>query len=250
MASIDEWCQNNSMSLNAKKTKCMLFGTKNCIKKHKNVEIKLKDEKLHFVPSFKYLGFTLDSSLTYNQHINITKRNTCHKLYQLKRINPYLTEETSVMIYKSYILPIIEYGNIIYANATQKNLKKLQTLQNQALKTCLNANKFTSTNTIHKTANLNTLEDRRNKATIKFMFKRTKNEKFIDQPTYNITTRMNNVPKLKVPTFRSEVAKKSLIYRGSILWNNLDYNLKEILDYKQFTNKVNTIFKNKITNDN
>ena len=66
----------------------MLFGNRNTVKKNKNVLIKFNNEELQTVSTFKHLGFVLDSVLSYNQHTNAITRNTCHKIYQLKRINP------------------------------------------------------------------------------------------------------------------------------------------------------------------
>ena len=245
---IDEWCSNNNMQINAKKTKVMIFGNRNIVKKYNDINVKINSDILQMVPTFKYLGFTLDSTLSYGQHINTVIRNTSYKLFQLKRINPYLTEPVSLMIYKAYILPIIEYGNIIYTTTTKKNLEKIQRLQNQCLKTCLNLNKDTPTSQVHKIANLNTLEERRQKAIVKFMFMRSKKEKFIDKNTYNILTRSKSVPKLAVPEYKSAIAKKSIKYFGSILWNTQNQDLKEILDKKKFNSKISTIYKNKIKN--
>ena len=36
------------------------------------------------------------------------------------------------------ILPVMEYGDVAYDNSDQKLLGKLQTLQNRALRICLN----------------------------------------------------------------------------------------------------------------
>ena len=179
-----------------KKTKAMVFGRKNCVKKYNNIKICAGNDELQFVNTFKYLGVTLDCTLSYNQHINLSIRNTCHKLYQLKRVNQYLTPKTSLMIYKSFILPIIEYGNIMYHKSCKNQLKKLQRIQNQALKLCLGLDKRTSTNLIHKLANINYLEDRREKALLNFMFSRTKIPKFNSVTNYTIERRSTTAPKL------------------------------------------------------
>ena len=245
---INEWCINNNMQINSKKTKIMLFGNRNIVKKNKNVFIRFNNEDLQTVSSFKYLGFILDSVLSHNQHTNIIIRNTCHKIFQLRRINPYLNEKTSLMIYKSFILPIIEYGNVIYRTANKKNLEKIQRVQNQALKLCLNLDKDTPTALVHKAANLNTLEERREKATIKFMLTHTKMKKFLDQNDYNINRRSTTVPKLNIPSYKSTLAKKAISYSGSKLWNNLKYEIKEITDKKKFGSKIASIYRNKIKN--
>ena len=79
----------------------------------------------------------------------------------LKRIRKYLNVKTSVLIYKSFILPILEYGSILYMNASKSHLDRLQTLQNYALKCCLDVNKRTHTSIIHKKNKFNYLEESR-----------------------------------------------------------------------------------------
>ena len=110
------------------------------------------------------------------------------------------------MIYKSFILPIIEYRNVIYQTANKQILEKIQRVQNQALKLCLAL--------VHKSANINTLGERREKATIKFMFTRTKKEIFLDQKEYKIERQSTTLPKLNIPSYKSSLAKKALSYSG------------------------------------
>ncbi len=140
-----------------------------------------------------------------------------------------------------------EYGNILYTKSNKKSLEKLQKIQNTALKACLKLDKKTSTAEIHKKANINYLFDRREKALIKFMFHRTKQNKFLDTNSYNIERRSTTVPKLKIPTHKSTTAKKAINYHGSISWNNLNpYNLKKLPTAKQLHQKLKTLYKNKI----
>ena len=115
-----------------------------------NLDVHIGQEKINRVKTFKYLGITMDETLTYNIHINNIIKKVNHKISMLKRICKYLTVKTSVLIYKSFILPILEYGSILYMNASKSHLDRLQTLQNHGLKCCLNVNKRTHTSLIHK----------------------------------------------------------------------------------------------------
>ena len=63
-----KWCQANKLSLNTTKTKLMVFGSRQKVKRAKEVEIRVGDVKLQLVPSYKYLGITLDSTLSLNYH--------------------------------------------------------------------------------------------------------------------------------------------------------------------------------------
>ena len=72
------------------KTKMMVFGTRHKVKKAKNVVLKLEGSQLQVVPTYKYLGFTLDSVLSFNYHVrNADSKNMFKSLYMSTIVNPY-----------------------------------------------------------------------------------------------------------------------------------------------------------------
>ena len=81
--------------------------------KTQDMIISLNNTVLEKVCSYKYLGFILDDQLNFNKHVT-------HKLYLLSRIRKYLTKRASVTIFKTMIISLIEYGDIIYAGTNQK----------------------------------------------------------------------------------------------------------------------------------
>ena len=85
--------------------------------------LSLNNTVLEKVCSYKYLGFILDDQLNFNKHISEIANIVSHKLYLLSKIRKYLTKDASTMI-----LSLIEYGNIVYAGTTNKNLDKLDKL--------------------------------------------------------------------------------------------------------------------------
>ena len=51
---IGEWCNRNKLTINVGKTKAMIFGTRNKIKR--NGKLTLNGRGVDFVTSYKYLG--------------------------------------------------------------------------------------------------------------------------------------------------------------------------------------------------
>ena len=82
--------------------------------------ISLNNTVLEKVCSYKYLGFILDDQLNFNKHVKELTNLLTHKLYLLSRIRKYLTKRASVTIFKTMIISLIEYGDIIYAGTNQK----------------------------------------------------------------------------------------------------------------------------------
>ena len=117
---IAKWCRSNKLSLNIKKTKCMLFGSRVRLKRLRQPTLYINNTSIDFVHQYKYLGVILDSHLTFNKHLNNIIKITAHKINLLSKVRQYLTEFASITIYKTMILPYFDYGDILFINCSKK----------------------------------------------------------------------------------------------------------------------------------
>ena len=120
------WCKVNKLTVNTKKNKLMVFGTRSMVKKVKNVKIYLNGDILQKVPTFKYLGVILDSTLNYKHHISSILRTVLHKMVLLAKLKRYLNNDVAFHIYKSMLLPYFDYADVIYHKSNSTELNKLQ----------------------------------------------------------------------------------------------------------------------------
>ena len=100
------WCRINK--LNVSKTKQMVFGTRYRVKRASQGKLTVNGLTLQRVPTYKYLGFTLDSTLTFNCHIRTMANMVNYKSILLAKIRKFLTEKVALKIYKSMILPYFD----------------------------------------------------------------------------------------------------------------------------------------------
>ena len=122
---ISRWCNNNKISINLKKTKSVIFGTRYMLKKFSNPKIELEGMVLENVGHYKYLGINLDSTLNFNKHMNCLLKTVSHKLFLLSKIRKFITKAAALRIYNVMVLlPYIDYGDIVYAGATTNSLNK------------------------------------------------------------------------------------------------------------------------------
>ena len=96
--------------------------------------------------SFMYLGVTLSEDLSWADYVtkNIM-RKTNQRLGLIRRIKHLLPSHPRLTLYRSLILPLFHYGDIIWGdknNATLMN--NLQIQQNKAAKILLNKAKYSS----------------------------------------------------------------------------------------------------------
>ena len=113
--SLANWCVTNKLTINSKKTKYCIYGMRSNVKKSKSIDtvLSLNNNILDRVCSYEYLGFILDYHLTYNKHISELCKVVSHKLYMLAKIRRYFTTEACIHVFKTMILSLLEYGDIV-----------------------------------------------------------------------------------------------------------------------------------------
>ncbi|MEE6519926.1 hypothetical protein FKM82_017705 [Ascaphus truei] len=111
----------------------MVFGTKTKFFKLPVTELQIRanaNTTLTPVTSFKYLGIWFDSHLTFGMHIDTLTTKIYAKLGVLYRNKSSLSLLVRKRITQQMLMPIIDYGDIVYGSAPQTHLSKLYTLYN------------------------------------------------------------------------------------------------------------------------
>ena len=226
------WCEANKLSLNVSKTKLMAFGTRNKVKKAKTVNVYAQGKKLQMVPTYKYLGFSLDSTLSFKYHVNSVIKTVLYKVNLLSKVRKFMSESVALKVYKSMILPYFDYGDVIYDSSFKEGLDKLQRLQNKCLKICKGLNIRFETDILHTITKCPKLGERRKVHINVFMHKRTARAELLD--LRDIRTRAHDATLFKVKIPKNEAYKRSIEYAGSNMWNSLPTETRNIKDYDVF----------------
>ena len=229
------WCKANKLTLNASKTKLVVFGTRYKVKKAREAVVKIGDTPLQVVPSYKYLGFVLDSTLSFNCHVKAVSAMVTYKANLLAKIRKFLTEAVALKIYKSMILPYFDYGDVVYNQASQEGLDKLQRLQNKCLKICKGYNMRFETEALHTITRVPMLRERRVAHINNFMYGRLSNPSLLD--ARDIRTRAHDAQLFKVAVPKLEAYKRAVVYAGSNQWDNLPIDTRNIQNLSLFKSK-------------
>ena len=144
----------------------------------------------------------------------------------------YIDVYTAIKIYKTMILPILEYGDVIYDGANQKILNDLQTIQNRILRICVQRNRYTPILLLHQLCNINKLNDRRNLHLNLYMFKQKENVNIVN--TRNVRTRAHDAILYTTIKPNNEKYKRNVFYKGALSWNNLPVKERNIEKYDNF----------------
>ena len=72
---INQWCQENTLSININKSEYVVYGTKNKKAKTNKLKINIGSSELREVDDYKYLGTVIDSKLNGRKQLEkITKQ--------------------------------------------------------------------------------------------------------------------------------------------------------------------------------
>ena len=129
------------------------------LKTNQDITIFYGDSILKQQRHFKYLGVVVDDS-SWNNHVSYIASRVYPKLKLLNRISSFLGPAILLKIYKMTILPILDYGCIVWGLCSKKNSDFLERLQNKAMQIILRTNHLTCTQSMRERLCLLTLFSR------------------------------------------------------------------------------------------
>jgi hypothetical protein len=81
-----------------------------------------KDKKLTTIDSIKFLGLTLDNSLSWKKHIEAIVPKLSTATFAMRVVQPFLYLDSLKLIYNSYFHLILSYGIIFGGNTPHSNI--------------------------------------------------------------------------------------------------------------------------------
>ena len=85
--------------------------------------VKLNENKITKCSYQKYLGIVLDSKINFNTHIDQKIKKFNKLIGLMKRLSVNLPRSALLTIYKSFIRPHLEYGDILYDKPNNENFQ-------------------------------------------------------------------------------------------------------------------------------
>jgi len=234
----------------------VIFSNKNTKSVHSplifnGIPVKLADDT-------KHLGMTLDCKLLLNKHIDTKLAKARQGLGIMKQLKKWVSCTVLESIYKLYVRPHLDYGDMIYDVATpnkqsifnQDNTnslaKKVECIQYEAARIVTGAWKSTSRTKLYANLGWESLSDRRTLRKLCLLFETLQNnfpnylialinnQKFTASSRYYEKTLLKSIP-CRINRFRSS-------FLPSVIedWNKLEVEIK--------CSKSKVIFKNKLLN--
>lgn len=243
LKNINDYFCENKLKLNIQKSKYMVIGTKTKIKNidSKNLSVCIGGVNLEGVEEFKYLGVVLDTTLSFNNHIDYIKNKVAKKNYFLSRVGTDLSVYTRLIIYKTVILPHFMYCATILYSANKTKLTDLQVVQNKSLRIILKCDKYTPVHLMFNELKLKNIEEIIFVQAMIFVYKLVNNllPKYLSNTVqyvsdiHNYGTRQRNM--LYIKTCRTASGQKSILKGALNQYNKLptEVNMNSLMSFKR-----------------
>ena len=245
------WFRDNLLALNPKKTNFVIFYLMHA----KFVFPKL----LHFdthtvnrVDCVKFLGFMIDSTLSWNSHINCILCKVSTGIGMVKIFSKFLPMYYLLSIYHSFIAPYLTSGIEFWGTACEVLLHPLRIAQKHCVRLIAGVSRLEHCAPIARNLNILLLNDLCNFHILSVIFKVYNNDgcevvnnllKLVNS-VHLRQTRSCNV-NFYVPFCRLNIQKNFIVYRGVKLWNELSIVLRQSSSLSLFKkNIISTLFAN------
>ena len=204
------------------------------------------NQQISEVQCHKHLGIILSDNGLWHDHINYIKTKTWPKLNMLKKLKYTLDRRSLEHIYKSFIRPILEYGDSIWDNCTNYEKEELNKIQNEAARIVTGATKLISIENLYNETCWETFSDRRRKHKLVLLYKMINSmtpqylTKLLPQRTgHNSTYSLRNNNDLRTIFSRTNLYYNSFLPSAIREWNNLTDELRNAPTLDNFKSLLN-----------
>ena len=110
------------------------------------------------VESHKHLGVTFESSGTWHKHIQLI---TAKRIHIMRKLKLRLDRNALETIYMAFIMPILEYAEVVWCYITKYEEDELEKIQLEAARIVTGTTKLASIENLYKETGWETLSSRR-----------------------------------------------------------------------------------------
>lgn len=253
---VAKWCSTNQLLINPDKTKFLVIGTPQLLKKlPATMTLSFLGKEITPVFNAKDLGVILDSHLTYNEHIKKLVSSCTAKLCQINRVKDSFDKGTLKLIISSLVISKLFYCSSTWSNTSAANINKLQAVQNFACRIITGTKKFDHITPALRQIGWLPVRQQLLLRDSTMMYKCMN----LLAPPYlcnkfckrsSVHSRLTrNQDTLQIPFYRTTTGQRSFHYRAVNLWNSLDDDIKKARSLHHFkTLMKNNLLDNFINN--
>ena len=220
------WFQVNSLKANPGQFQFMILGDK----KNNTFVLNIHDNEIKNSSEVELLGITIDSQLKFKKHIDSLCRKASYKLHALRRIRNFLTVEKAKMLANAFINSQFNYAPLVWMFAGKTSINKICKIHHRTLQVIHDDYQKSSDELLDINNDVNVHQKHLRILALEVFKSITHVNPEFMWSYFNENTipyNLRNGNRLLLPPAKSvKFGINSLIFRGSLLWNNLPLNLK------------------------
>ena len=123
---LEQWCGDNNLELNVEKTKEVVIDMRKNKSTHEPLMI--NNQEVELIDSFKFLGTTISSSLSWEEHCAITHRKAQQRLHFLRQLKKFRAQQAILLqFYRATVESMLTFSiSVWYGNASAEDRLRLQ----------------------------------------------------------------------------------------------------------------------------
>ena len=211
----------------------------------------LNNDPLAHVPSYKYLGVTITSNLSWTAHTQRVQAKAARSLGVIRRTLGKCDRKVKETAYKQLVRPQLEYACCAWNPYTQKDIQALEGIQRQAARFVLrDYRRESSVTEMLSTLKWDTLQHRRLSTQCEMLFKVHHHLVNINMPreiklqkksTRNLRSQQGHDMRYIQPQCRINAYMYSMFPRATRIWNSLPggaVNSNTLVKFREETIRV------------
>lgn len=248
MDKISRWFEANKLTLNRKKTKCMILHSQQHLKQYK-LNVHSGGEPIEQVEAFDYLGLTLQENLKWDLQIKKIASKVKRIAGVIHRIGNSVEMSTLKSIYYAHIHSHLIFMSPIWGHSAPETLlNTIQTVQNSAIRSIFRREYYAmcvSTNQIRKNFKILNVRQLIKYETAMLAFKimnkmiKTNVQTIQISNRHNYTTRQSN--QLHQNNFRTNAGKNQIARLIAVEWNMLPNTLRRRTSLYQYKRELKNL---------
>ena len=248
ISDIRVWMIKNKLKINESKTEFIIFRSPLLKQNLSDLSVSVGDMQVSPSSKVRDLGVVFDQYLTFHDHISGICKSTHFHLRGIGRIRNLLTFDATAQLIHALITSRLDFCNSILYNLPNKQIERLQRIQNQAARMLKRIPRRNHITPVLREVHWLRIHDRIIFKILLLTHKAVNNtapEYLCDLIRLNvksttIRTRASFDPCLLcVPPISKTCANSFFVYAAPILWNALDLDIR-LLPFDAFKKRVKT----------
>ena len=244
---IISWMNLNKLLLNPSKTEFLLIGTDSQRNKFSDLNsVTLGDTTIPVSSSSRNLGFIFDSDMSFTKQISSVSKSCHFHIRDIRRIRPLLSSSIAITLANSLVSSKLDYCNSLYFGIHQKDLNRLQIIQNSLARAITYTPKRDHIKPVLEKLHWLPIKQRIDYKICLLTYKSLHlNQpvylrKTLSFPSHNISTRSTDSAALFPKQAKTSFGNRGFSVAAPRLWNSLPSEVRSALPISSFRSKLKT----------